>query len=422
MNILLTFEERQHSASSISATGDRSEVFSHAWLRDACRCSHCVNESSGQKTFSTCDLNGSPSLESCNIREDGSLELVWTDSLSSRVAGKNANGMHTSVYPLKFLQQFILSRQLFPKVATVERVIWDRASFEEDMETRYIDYSDWMQGGKAWAKAFRDLLYWGIVFVRGVPETREAVQDIASKIGNLQSTFYGLTWDVESKPNAENVAYTDEYLCLHQDLLYKRSMPPQIQLLHCLQNDCDGGESLFSDGLRAAAEMKVRNPKAFDLLSKFYVKYAYARNGHYYENQRPVLMKRDHWELPRDIYWSPPFQAPFDSKITEGRHKNLSDWIPAAKRFRDSLEAPENMLQFKMRPGDCVLFDNRRVVHGRTKFSTSTGRRHLHGAYIEDQTVSSATIRMVLDGLCEINTEKVPGKKAMKMARQMYGV
>ena len=68
-------------------------------------------------------------------------------------------------------------------------------------------------------------------------------------LANIRETFYGRTFDVRAKPNAENVAYTSGYLGLHQDLMYLEP-PPMIQVLHCMDNSCAGGESLFSDGDR----------------------------------------------------------------------------------------------------------------------------------------------------------------------------
>jgi hypothetical protein len=35
-----------------------------------------------------------------------------------------------------------------------------------------------------------------------------------------------------------------------------------------------------------------------------------------------------------------------------------------------------------LEPGDCVVFDNTRILHSRTGF-TATGRRHLQGCYAD---------------------------------------
>lgn len=384
-HIQLTFEYRFF---------DRPAVLSKLWFRDACPCNACVSESSGQKRFATCDVDANPQLDSCRVTDNGDLEIVWANDFS--------NGQsHTSLYSLDFLQQVVLMRGGLHCHwrFTPERVFWDKQHFAENMDARFISYEDWMAGGPAFAKAFLDMVTWGLIFVRGVPESHDAVQDIASKIGDLQSTFYGLTWDVISKPNAENVAYTNDFLCLHQDLLYWRETP-KIQLLHCLKNDCEGGESLFSDGLRAAWDMRAKQSQDFNLLAYEDVNFHYHKHGNFYRDHRTVISVAQ--GLPTKINWSPPFQAPFyqnPGAFEAGSHIVLGKWRGAAKSFRDNIESPTNMFQYRLQPGDCVLFDNQRILHGRTKFDTSAGHRHLRGGYIDQQTLASAFTRLGEEGM-----------------------
>lgn len=358
-----------------------------------------MSESSGQKKFATCDIDATPELESCQVSEDGSLELVWARDF---MRGQS----HVSTYPLLLLQRFLFLR-LLPRVHQLQRYLWDRAAFEENMEARTIHYDAWMAGGQSFAKGLQDLFEWGLVLIKGLPESKDAVKDVANKIGVLQSTFYGETWDVVSKPDAENVAYTNEFLGLHQDLMYYKQ-PPYIQILHCIKNDCEGGDSLFSDGHRAAVEIKFRKPDDFNLLAKQPVTYHYSKNGHFYQQNRPVISDplpvEDGSGRSTTIFWSPPFQGIFPlyrPPALRGPSADLPAWRNAAKTFKDSLEAPENMLQYRLQPGDCILFDNTRILHGRTKFDTSSGHRHLHGAYLQRETVQSALRREV--GLGRIN-------------------
>lgn len=361
------------------------------WFRDACSCDKCVSVSSGQKRFATCDIDPDPQVESCKVTDSGDLEVVWAnDSL--------IGGSHTSTYPLDLLHQIVVLRSGLQGRwrFTPQPILWDKSRYEDDMDARFINYEDWISGGEAFAKAIMDLSTWGLIFVRGVPESHDAVQDIASKIGNLQLTFYGLTWDVISKPNAENVAYTNEFLCLHQDLLYWKETP-KIQLLHCLKNECEGGESLFSDGLRTAVELKATHEEQYSVLAKEYVNYHYTRNGNFYNDQRHIIVQEESGS-PSKVNWSPPFQGPFDPDFGEIGHGRLHSWREAARTFRDTLEAPANMLQYRLRPGECVLFDNQRILHGRTKFDTSAGLRHLRGGYIDMQTLASAIVRLGKEG------------------------
>jgi gamma-butyrobetaine dioxygenase len=49
---------------------------------------------------------------------------------------------------------------------------------------------------------------------------------------------------------------------------------------------------------------------------------------------------------------------------------------------------PELTLHFSLEPGDCVVFDNTRLMHSRTGF-TATGERHLQGCYADLDGVES---------------------------------
>lgn len=46
------------------------------------------------------------------------------------------------------------------------------------------------------------------------------------------------------------------------------------------------------------------------------------------------------------------------------------------------LARPEFLLRLRLSPGDCLIFDNTRVLHARTAFA-ATGERHLQGCYAD---------------------------------------
>ena len=44
---------------------------------------------------------------------------------------------------------------------------------------------------------------------------------------------------------------------------------------------------------------------------------------------------------------------------------------------------PAFEIRFRLNAGDMVLFDNSRILHGRTAFNPNEGLRHLQGCYID---------------------------------------
>ena len=379
------------------ASGEEARL-SKLWLRDSCRCSSCVDPSSGQKNFETCDIPASLTVDAQSVRPDGSLEVRWADDFLS------GGGAHQSVYPASLIARAAAaaaagSRPATPSVAMtagprVSRTAWDRKAFEA--QARFIPYAEWVEGGDEFWRGFAELARLGLVFIRGVPESEAAVEEVARPIGHLQTTFYGTTWDVVSKPQAENVAYTNVFLGLHQDLLYMKD-PPRLQLLHCLANSCDGGESLFSDGIRAAEAVRADDPAQFALLRDGHVRYHYDKNSYWYEWSRPVVtLAADGSGAVDSIGWSPPFQDHFlPPRLEAGPGGDpLEDWRAAARRFRDAACGPEAVFEYKMEPGECVIFDNMRVLHGRRQFNVTSGKRWLKGTYVQEQVMLSKLAQM----------------------------
>ncbi|KAI1451650.1 Clavaminate synthase-like protein [Annulohypoxylon moriforme] len=341
------------------------------WLRDSCDCNICVDPDSGQKNFGTCEVPTKLPIAEASITADGGLDIVWENDFLSQ-------GNHVSHYSaLQLLGSS--DRRKKTAIQVPKWTLWDKDIYEQDRLT--IDYDEWMAGEGGFISGLHQLNSHGLVFLRNVPSSEQSVVSIANQIGNIQETFYGRTWDVRSKPNAENVAYTNSFLGLHQDLLYLDNTP-RIQLLHCLENTCEGGDSLFSDAARASSLARIAPDRIHEYLCSRDLRYSYKKHGHYYENSHSILNK----DSPT-VFWSPPFQS--NEQImptTKPYYPFYRQWLDAANKFRHLLEDEQWMYQYKMQPGECVIFDNLRVLHGRKQFDTATGSRHLKGTYIANDT------------------------------------
>ena len=392
------------------------------WLRDTCKCPHCVNPDSGQKNFSSTSLPETLEVQSANVNAaDGSITIVWANDAVSANATSEAT-THTSTYDSSDIFSWQLPYDLAGKLLPVERTLWDRSKLQEHIDSGdlRVSYNDWVTSDEAFWKAFESLARFGILFVHSIPSDRALVESqvekIANRIGILMHTFYGFTWDVRSKPRAENVAYTNVFLGLHQDLMYI-DPPPRLQLLHCIANSFEGGESLFADGARAAYSLELNKPTAFSQLYKNRSpQFHYQRNGHDYHKSRNTFrcsgrIGGGQGFLER-IHWAPPFQAPFAQQqkgpaatnvlgdklvhvegdnmvVAEEKKSVMTTWLPAAKEFEREISAEENMFELKMKEGECVIFDNWRVLHGRREFKTEGqaegAERWLKGTYISQQ-------------------------------------
>ncbi|PGH05922.1 hypothetical protein GX51_02703 [Blastomyces parvus] len=366
-------------------------------LRDACTCPKCVDESTKQREFCMSDIPTDVAVKTVQVH-DGQLVVTWHKDIpgydESHVSTFSAEQLSTMTTVEKFFQ-----------AREGRRTTWNKSVMEQHQH--WVSFKDYMEDDSQFLLAMRSLKYLGLLFVKDIPESAEMVEKIATRMGPLRNSFYGQTWDVRSVPDAKNVAYTNKHLGFHMDLLYMKD-PPGYQLLHCLRNSFEGGESLFADTFQAAENLRQNNRPLFDILATMPTRFEYKNNNQHYQYSHPTIEvqggaeffinppKKNSVPYINYVNYSPPFQAP--SYLTE-RANDVGDlklYLEAMKAFAAELAQPENIFQVKLEPGQCVIFQNRRVVHARNAFNLSGagdgengGERWLRGAYVDEDALRS---------------------------------
>ncbi len=69
--------------------------------------------------------------------------------------------------------------------------------------------------------------------------------------------------------------------------------------------------------------------------------------------------------------------------------ETIPGFFSALKEFSSLVESENNLFEYKLQEGECVIFNNRRVLHGRRQFDTETGMRWLKGAYVDTDVFMS---------------------------------
>ena len=87
---------------------------------------------------------------------------------------------------------------------------------------------------------------------------------------------------------------------------------------------------------------------------------------------------------PVYINWSNSTIAPLDVPFDE-----MPAMRAAIRRFVALIESPRFLIERKLVQGEMLVFDNRRMLHGRTAFKPETGKRHFQGCYLETAEVLS---------------------------------
>ena len=253
----------------------------------------------------------------------------------------------------------------------------------------FLDYSRVSNGAaelSAWLCAVRD---YGFGLLNNVPTTPGAVLEVVRLFGFVRETNYGRLFDVNIKRDAANLADTSMMIGAHTDNPY-RDPVPGLQLLHCLESDVEGGESVLVDGFYAAERLRRAAPRAFDLLAEYPVMFRYTEPGSVdLRGEGPLIETNSRGEVVA-VRYNSRSAAPFDMPLDV-----LSAFYDGYRHFGRLLADPMAQVSFKLGPGDLMMFDNRRVLHARKGFVGS--RRHLQGCYADKDGLYS-TLRILEGG------------------------
>ena len=230
----------------------------------------------------------------------------------------------------------------------------------------------------AWLRAVRDD---GVALMTALPVEPGRIFDAVALFGYVRETNYGRLFDVISKPDPNNLAYSNLGLGVHTDNPY-RDPVPMLQLLHCLQNAAEGGENAVRDGFHAAAQLRAEAPEDFALLTRHEVPFAFSDCDSHLTTRARLIEVNSEGQVTAVRYNSrsvAPFDLPADI---------MAPFYRAYRRFGRLLLDARQQVTFKLAAGELFIVDNRRVLHGRTAFS-SAGRRHLQGCYADKDSLLS---------------------------------
>jgi gamma-butyrobetaine dioxygenase len=341
-----------------TAASGRASQFHFLWLRDNCPTArHPVV---GEKVLDpvTIPLEIAPaSVEVAN----GNLRIVW------------ANDGHESVYEAAWLYDNAYELET-RQARRYQSTLWTTqmlANFLPEVSFDSVTADD-----EGLLTALRLLRQYGFVIVRGVPTEPGMVVKLAEQISYVRETNFGVIFDVVSMPDPNSLAYTAVKLNAHTDLV-SREAQPGLQFLHCLVFEAVGGESILVDGFAAAEELKRLHPEDYELLTNTAVRFRYQDKKTDINAKFPII-RLDADGNYFEIRYSTALLAPLDID-----HHLVKPFYRAYQNFSHLLRDPRFEFKFRLRPGDCEVFDNRRVLHGRDSFNPQSGPRHLQGCYID---------------------------------------
>ncbi|MFF2380676.1 TauD/TfdA family dioxygenase [Streptomyces sp. NPDC058108] len=352
------------SAEEASVAETAVEGIPLMWLRDNCTCARCRDPRNGQKLFQITELPAALALGAVRRTPDG-VEVDW------------APDGHRSEYSMRWLT----ANRPGPgadaapgdRRGETGKTLWTAA----DLDGRLPEaaWADYVGDPVVKARVLDSVLGLGFALLRDVPCRAGQVLDVAETFGYVRETNYGRLFDVRVEPDPNNLAFTGARITPHTDNPY-RDPVPTLQLLHCLTNSASGGDSGLVDGFQAAALLRAEDPEAFAVLTRTPVPFRFADARTVLEAERPLIDVDGRGRI-REVRFNNRSMATLRLPADE-----LEAFYRAYRTFAEITLRPELQLDFRLSPGDCLVFDNVRLLHARTAFE-ETGARHLQGAYAD---------------------------------------
>jgi gamma-butyrobetaine dioxygenase len=374
--------------------GGRKLRFPAVWLRDNCPCAECVDPGSGQKFNDITDL-------------PDDLVITAAQEAGESVVVTYAPGQHRSVFPRRWLAEHALDGYGDGDGRTEDdKELWAAA----DLAPRNPGTA--RGAGRNWpranwprylaepaerARALDAVLRLGFVLLHDVPAEPGMVLEVAASFGFVRETNYGRLFDVRVQPAPGNLAFTSRQILPHTDNPY-RDPVPTVQLLHCLRpavkadgpggtgggsppcaEKAGGGDTGLVDGFAAAAELRAGDAGSFDVLTGTPVPFGYVDKETELRASQPLIQLSPRGRV-RGVRFNNRSARPLRLPYAE-----VTAFYPAYRRWAELLAQPERQLKLRLAEGDCLIFDNTRILHARTAFSIPHGSpgRHLQGCYAD---------------------------------------
>lgn len=347
------------------ADGGRSE-FSSLWLRD--NLAGDRDEHSGQRLIDITELPPNPRIRAAT-RENGGVRVDFEGEARA------------ATFSFSWLAAHAPGRAP-RRPELIVRTWLEGGTLEARRDFAWTNLATLRSEAAVRLEWLTRLLQEGLAFLEGVPSSAGAILEAVPLIGRVLETNYGLTFDVRSVPQPENLAYSDLGLGLHTDNPYREPVPG-FQALHALIASNEGGDSLFADGFAIAAHLRSSDPQAFAQLTQTAIPFLYRSKDAELYAERPLIQLTPSGAIAA-VHYNNRSIAPLGVAGAEATR-----FYAAYRRLAALLQDARFQLRTRLDSGTLVVFDNQRVLHGRTAFSSARHPRHLQGCYLTRDSVYS---------------------------------
>jgi len=346
------------------ADGHQSR-FHAIWLRHQCECEVCGTSLNAVRGLRLDQLPDDLSITSLKFDSDH-ITLSWSDD------------SHQSAYQGRWLRDHCYSEQERHK-RKHKPIFWDR-SIGQNLPVFNLEEAE--DDAAVRLELLEAVCDYGFCKVENVPGTLAQANRLIQVIGAKRQTHFGNFQlanksgvnevdDLEgltNKNSVNNVGDITQALLPHCDETYRTSTIG-ITVFQVLQPSCEGGHSTLTDGFEAVRRLKSHFPEDYELLAR-----------------TPILGQRydphhAEGELPRWYQCRlPMIQLDAENEISGVRinerqigpldlpYEKIQPCYRALRRFFKIVYDPELLIVLALQKGEGLIFNNQRVLHGRSAF------------------------------------------------------
>ena len=325
------------------------------WLRERVNGDIFVDKKTQQRLFDPTDLKGNIEITNLNL-SNNFLEVTFNDGAITKIATQNILKEFSNINDVKH----------------IKKIEWDSSLKNFNI----FEFKDNFFEGQEMYKALNSFYQYGFVIFKKVPIKNNFIVNFANSIGSIRRTNFGEFFNVRSKPNPNDLAYTSLSLAPHTDNPYRNPVPC-IQMLHCIENKVSGGLSTLVDGYTVTKKLKKDFYKYFKILSEIKVRFQFIDENVVLEDWAEMI-RLDEFGDVKQVRFSPRLDfVPLMEK------DKLDLYYTARKKISELYNSDKYRIEFKLSSGDLLMMDNYRLLHGRTSYDSNEGDRFLQGCYID---------------------------------------
>ena len=278
-----------------------------------------------------------------------------------------------------WISQQTIANLVAPAPTAPSPQIWHRS---EHATPTKGDVAQVMTDDDALGAWVSDIARFGYGLLGGFTGGHDEVAALADRIGYVSTTIFGSTWDLASDiGDHEDTAYTQSFLAPHTDGTYSHQAPG-LQMFCCIERDGTGGESVVVDGFAIAETLRSNYPDDFEVLTRVSVPGHYIEPGVELRTSRPAIRLDAHgnvMQISMNNYDRSPMLLPPDE---------MDAFYRSYGRLHDLANDRSRWQSYRLEPGDVLINDNWRVLHGREAY---TGARRFIGCYLNHEDLESRT-------------------------------